>query len=320
MRSRLLQASCASCQRVCPVDAIDLTMRAPVVDTKACTLCGICTSVCPETVFSLPTQVPSARGAELFIASGCHPLVTSADHSRCTHSIGLRDLAQMWLNGVRRLVVATGSCVLCDTAKVVSIETSVANFNQLAASRNLDGIELTSASPAQVKDWQGAQTSTDTSRRAFLRRFIPPPGPESPAQSNDVLQQFLATGDQTAPTRTLYPFSPRIDPSTCSGCDDCLNICPHDALTLIKAENGKPVYHCAPERCTGCQLCSDICDTQAVEVLGMESRGADIFLRRFQCRACGVQSHTTLAHPPADGLCHICQQTKHHSKLFVVLD
>lgn len=317
VRARLLQASCVACQQICPVAAIDLTARAPVVDAQACTLCGACTAVCPEAVFALSVPMPPAQGPSHFIACRCHPSVTDPQSIPCIHSIGLDDLAQMWLSGMRRLVVATDSCVVCVAAPMVWIETTVADFNRLAECRGLEGIELVSASGDEVKNRQGKQEQPDASRRAFLRRFI---ASEPAAQIPDALQQFLAQGHQTAPANTLYPFSPHIDPATCLGCDDCVNICPHDALTLIKAENGKSLYHCAPEHCTGCQLCSDICDVHAIEVQGMGRRGADILLNQFQCRACGVQSHSTLAHPPTDGLCRICQHTDHHKKLFVVLD
>jgi len=160
----------------------------------------------------------------------------------------------------------------------------------------------------------------DPSRRAFLRRFVAPEAARPDQTAADALQQFLALGPQPATANTLYPFVAQIDPTTCNACDDCVNICPHQALTLIKAKGAESLYHCAPERCTGCQLCRDICDVHAVEVFSMKARTADIQLTRFQCRACGVDSHTTAADPPKDGQCRICQQTSHHKKLFVVLD
>lgn len=199
---------------------------------------------------------------------------------------------------------------------MVWIETTVADFNQLANCRGLEGIEMVSASTREVEDWQNAQSLLDASRRSFLRRFVPPRISEPSTCASDALQQFLTMGQQN----TLYPFAPHINPSTCIGCDDCVSICPHEALTLIKVENGKSLYHCAPEHCTGCQLCGDVCDVHAIEVFSMEARSADILLTRFQCRCCGVHSHTTKNHPPADGLCHICRQTDHYKKLFVVLD
>ena len=320
VRSRLLLASCDACQRICPVDAIDLSGQAPMIDPSSCTDCGACAAVCMEGVFSLPAPLPKPQGGTMLVQCRCHPQAKDNAAANCIHSIGLNDLARMWLDGVRHLLVATGGCPTCEAAPMVWIETAVADFNQLAESRALPGIELSIASKRDIAEWQQAQDAPDPSRRAFLRRFVAPPVDEPPAAEDAPLHRFLIQGHAPDPAKTLYPFSPHIDANRCTGCDDCVNICPHDALTLIKAQNGKSLYHFAPERCTGCQLCSDICDVQAVEVQGMGHRGADILLTRFRCRACGVETHSTSAQAPENGLCRICQHTDHHKKLFVVLD
>lgn len=304
--------------------AIDLANRTPVVNEHICTLCGACTTVCLEGVFSAPTSVPVAQDETQIILCSCHPQAKNeAQESPCIHGIGLQELSRMWLKGMRRLAVATGSCPTCEAAPMVWIETSVADFNRLAHSRNLPGIELVLASEETLEEWQTARrpaTAPDASRRAFLRRFVTPAEPATAKEPDNPLKTFLKQSNQTEPAKTLYAFSPHIDPATCTGCDDCINICPHGALTLIKAKDGKSLYHCAPEDCTGCQLCSDICDAQAIEVIGMERRGRDMLLTQFKCRACGVTSHANPAMPPTEGLCRICQQTKRHKNLFVVLD
>ena len=320
VRSRLLLASCDACQRICPVDAIDLGARQPVIDTLSCTGCGACVAVCMEDVFSLPAPLPKPQGDTMLVQCRCHSQAKNIPATNCIHSIGLNDLARMWLDGVRHLLVATAGCPTCEAAPMVWIETAVADFNQLAESRALPGIELAITSKRDISEWQHALDAPDPSRRAFLRRFVAPPADETSDPEDTPLHKFLIQGQTPDPAKTLYPFSPHIDATRCTGCDDCVNICPHDALTLIKAQNGKSLYHCAPERCTGCQLCSDICDVQAVGVQGMGHRGADILLTRFHCRACGVETHSTSAQAPENGQCRICQHTDHHKKLFVVLD
>lgn len=323
-RSRLLLASCDSCQRICPVDAIDLANRNPAVNQQACTLCGACSAVCLEGVFLMPTPLPVVQTETQFILCHCHPQAENgAQEIPCIHSIGLRDLAGMWLQGVRRLVVATGGCPACEVAPMVWIENTVADFNLLAASRNLPEIELATADKEALQDWQNAQDRTaarDGSRRAFLRRFVAPTEPEAANAPDNPLQVFLEKSNKPEPAKTLFPFSPHIDQTRCTGCDDCVNICPHEALTLIKAKNAKSLYHCIPENCTGCQLCSDICDIQAIEVRAMQPIGRDMLLSQFNCRACGASSHASPANPSTGGLCRICQHTDHHKKLFVVLD
>ncbi len=308
VRPRLLLASCEACQTVCPVGAIDLSGGAPNVDYDSCTDCRACSVICGEEVFTPPKPLPKAQDQAVFIP--------------CSDALGLTELSQLWLDGVRRILVATHHCESCKATSLAQIETTVAEFKHLAQSRDLPEIELAIASVQDLQDWQKARLhgdAPDPSRRAFLRRFVAP-AVESDPEPIDPIVSFLGQGQTGDPAKTLYPFSPDINPEKCIGCDDCIRICPHDALTLIKAENGKSLYHCAPERCTGCQLCSDVCDVGAIKVKRMKLRGSDILLTRFQCRACGVESHITDAHSPDDGLCRVCHQTNHHKNLYVVLD
>ncbi len=308
VRPRLLLASCDACQTVCPVDAIDLSRGAPVVDLATCTDCGACGAACLEGVFPAPAPLPVAQDQAVF--------------KPCTDVLGLKELSQLWLEGVRRILVALTHCDTCKTASIAPVDIVVADFNRLIESRALPEIELVIASKQDLQGWQKARMqgeAPDPSRRAFLRRFVAPP-PEETHTDDDPLLTFLAQGQTGDPDQTLYPFFPDINPEKCIGCDDCIRICPHDALTLIKAENGKSLYHCAPEHCTGCRLCSDVCDVEAIKVNEMDLRGADILLTRFQCRACGVETHVTDAQPPDDGLCRVCHQTNHRKNLFVVLD
>lgn len=327
-RARLLKASCHACLQACPEAAIDLSARLPVVDNAACTACGACVAACPEAVFALPPSGPSlgahpAPDEAWFVPGPEHVLAARPYALACIQSIGLAELAALWLAGVRHLMLATTGPD--DSAQpVAGFEQALAAFNLLAASRNLALVSLTFAAPAAMAKWLAAAkppAPADASRRAFLRGFVAPETPPASAAipPGEALQAFLDLGTPDQAETRPYPFSPHIDAANCTGCGDCVNICPHAALMLIKAENGETLYRSAPEHCTGCLLCSDICAENASEVRLMTARSQDVQLCEYQCRACGVTSHTT-ARPPADGLCRICRQTGHHKKLFVVLD
>jgi ferredoxin len=59
------------------------------------------------------------------------------------------------------------------------------------------------------------------------------------------------------------PFIAQYDPTLCIACDDCVQICPMDALT----EDGKDGIHFDPIRCIGCGLCVSVCPTGAVQIV-----------------------------------------------------
>jgi len=55
---------------------------------------------------------------------------------------------------------------------------------------------------------------------------------------------------------------PRIDRQTCTGCSDCINICPVNALGQV---DGKASL-VRPDTCTYCNACEDICPVNAIEL------------------------------------------------------
>lgn len=55
---------------------------------------------------------------------------------------------------------------------------------------------------------------------------------------------------------------PRIDWDLCTGCGDCVEICPVNALDQV---DGRAEL-VAPEACTYCTLCEDICPVDAIEL------------------------------------------------------
>jgi len=96
--------------------------------------------------------------------------------------------------------------------------------------------------------------SQELSRRALFRRLSPSQEPTIPQGA-----VLALLGDGCLAVRGITcascvdPCEPRalkirpmlggrglpiIDASTCTGCGDCLNVCPVGALSLVRAENG----------------------------------------------------------------------------------
>lgn len=55
---------------------------------------------------------------------------------------------------------------------------------------------------------------------------------------------------------------PIIDPETCTGCGDCLEVCPTEALAL---ENDVAIV-ARPEACNYTAYCEPICPVDAIEI------------------------------------------------------
>ena len=76
-------------------------------------------------------------------------------------------------------------------------------------------------------------------------------------------------------------ISPKIDRKRCTGCGDCITICPQDAIALIdgKSKIGK-------ETCIGCAECISICPQEAIKIQWNET--TTIFQKKMVEHVCGV--------------------------------
>jgi ferredoxin len=59
-----------------------------------------------------------------------------------------------------------------------------------------------------------------------------------------------------------YEWFPRIDLVRCTGCGDCITVCPADALGRVQGKASLV----NPELCTYCNACEDICQVSAIEL------------------------------------------------------
>jgi len=69
--------------------------------------------------------------------------------------------------------------------------------------------------------------------------------------------------------REKIPWYPRIDYEKCTGCQQCLNHCPHGVYEWDNENNRPKVVN--PYNCViGCVACSRICDQEAISFPGMD--------------------------------------------------
>jgi ferredoxin len=65
-------------------------------------------------------------------------------------------------------------------------------------------------------------------------------------------------------------FLPEVDPALCTGCGECLAVCPVEAMTLVSAND--PAHskrrkaRVNEELCLGCGLCVRVCKTKSLRL------------------------------------------------------
>ena len=52
-----------------------------------------------------------------------------------------------------------------------------------------------------------------------------------------------------------------VDKEKCEGCEDCVPVCPTEAITM---QDAKAVID--PELCEDCEACIDVCPTEAISM------------------------------------------------------
>jgi heterodisulfide reductase subunit A len=91
--------------------------------------------------------------------------------------------------------------------------------------------------------------------------------PDSVAQGSAAAASALSLMD--AGKVTLEPFTAYIDPTACSGCFTCLNMCPYTAIHSISS-NGRVISEVNEVLCKGCGTCVAACPSGIAQQHGFE--------------------------------------------------
>lgn len=321
MHGVLAIARCRACADACPVHAIALTNESLSVTAAACRGCGLCRPACPEEAIEIAgaSFVPliSSRDNVAYVACEKVEAEGAPGVIPCLQALAKADIERLARENVLRLVTTCGDCEVCMPGSHGRFETLIALTNKVETSRGAGNMIH---EPIEPLDWRRRRSAVLASRsdldqgRRGLFSFI------LPARSGDGPRDAVATSG-TAPgpaIERLYHYVPKIDGERCSGCDACIRICRHGALSLLSSD-GVLAYRIDAEACTGCRLCVDICEDGAMSVTAAAASGEpNLALVEARCRGCGAPFHRPAVQGEAPPLCRICQRTDHHRKLHQV--
>ncbi|WP_448202531.1 4Fe-4S binding protein [Azospirillum sp. sgz302134] len=363
VHNKALVASCRGCADACPRGAWIVDEDGVSLDAQSCDGCGLCAPACPQSVISHGHR--AARRLEAgrpvaFAACSQTGLRNGQDGNGrdgvegvlpCLNVLSLSDLAALYRDGVRRMVIARGTCAACPTGSstAVRLERAVEELNALLDGRGLPPLVLTRRSatpwrayltfdtvPDEITGGTEAESPNAVSRRGLFRLSsrrptVPVAAVEAQADSIRPPGRLLPepAAARLADTQP-WPWVPSIDSSVCEGCGSCARLCPTGAIRLTE---DPPAFRIIAEDCTGCRLCVDVCRPGALILERLAPRRQIIVaLHPRRCPSCGVTTRLPEARPKtqpntqpnthlgADGLCPVCRRTSHNRRLFQVIE
>jgi NAD-dependent dihydropyrimidine dehydrogenase PreA subunit len=315
-------ASCQRCVEACPLDAWVLDDEELGLDTKRCDGCGLCVAHCPEGALSLSGVAPAVDIGTPSIVVACERTQRDGHDWRlpCVHAVSLEQLTLLYRGGLRRISLQTADCSSCPRNDAAGIAHRVALLNRVLSQRSQPVIDLVDRRadrpPVRAAGVHSDVAEARVSRRGFFRRMM---GAAAQLQSDDAQNRWRPPGEFLAPVGRgeLALAVPMIDPDRCNGCDACVRICPHEALTLAP---DRDAYLVSAESCTGCRLCIDVCDQDAVDVTECAVlEHLRVPLQERTCRSCGAHFHRPSSAAGDQLLCQVCSRVDHQRNLFQVL-
>jgi Pyruvate/2-oxoacid:ferredoxin oxidoreductase delta subunit len=329
VHSRIENASCRACVNICPQHAWQLNDDGLGLDIESCDGCGLCVPICPETAIRHNYKaLLRQRGVFHWAFLACDQVGLNEESNGlipCAHALGLRDLLELYQQGMQALFIAVGNCEECFRGGGGFFEEIMA-LNNALENRQLPHILLKSL---DAENWLKQSSYQEmhllpkvgfnTSRRNFFKQGLQQ-SVQTVGQGIGFLEENIekvpppiATllPDQTG----ILPFVPIFHFQQCIGCDTCLKLCPHQAIEL---DDNKYLIH--PKQCTGCMICTDVCNDNAIEIeTWMLPQITEILLDKRCCKRCGAPFHRPKIEQPVAELCPICSQVNHHQHLFQVL-
>jgi ferredoxin len=253
----------------------------------------------------------------------------------CVGALSTDDFVTLALRH-RELTLEGPGCSRCATNRA-SVTARIEVANSLLSAGGLPGRVVMVMKPGAAALAVAKEPSAAApSRRALLRKLVPSLEPEPvrtlalepmgrgalepaklraqalPVRRERLLEQLHPRKTPPAPSLLGEPevdlsSEKRLNLETCTGCMQCVSVCPTGALTTPRAQD-ELVFESA--RCVKCRSCHDVCEPSALTVaprfdVSAFVNRAQVSLGRFSVKACS-ECGARFKYDGGDVLCARC--------------
>lgn len=326
VHSKVEISNCTSCVDVCPHSAWNLDDESLSINTIACVGCGLCVPVCPEMAIEYEYQHVDRDYKNLkvnFFACQYAEFVEAKNKNIfCINIISVFELLRLYADGMRAIFFSTGDCNNCTYHCTDRLEIKIEKINDLLTSRQCTNIKLLNIKAKNFETWLATLPvfNQKNNRRMFLRHMFADSveliSNQQEEQKPATMTELLPSNKQAKTNNYLYPFVPQIDEFKCNLCNACIRLCPHQSFEI-----DEHTLNILPSTCTGCNICIDVCELDAIKIKLWSKVKQDMVKITTQlCVSCGVVFSIPIMSNLSISHCSICMHNNHNKNLHQIVE
>ena len=284
--------SCFRCAEICPHAVFPHESGGTLV-WERCTDCSLCVAACPTRALapSEPTRRTYTEASEL---SGAVRITCRREEALgelrtdCLAAVPWELLAALALR--TELVLCVRPCTACKLEWKKLLQANLASLrNFLGEERYRERVRLVregEAVPSPQEEESDEKLVTRRElfsgmRKNLMKRFFHAAEKRLPFLSETdggalkyrrLLSEAVKAGQSAdEEKRARYGvWLPRFN-AACFGCGICEKLCPHQALSIVREENGSRLISIEPYKCSGCSMCVELCPHGGLDGLALFS-------------------------------------------------
>lgn len=285
---------CGKCIELCPEKALSFEEDIHI-DKNKCSNCNICSAICPSGCI-VPTYEVVEKQYNAFnnndeIVIGCSKSEGNSNlNVECLASIPWEALAYATMD--KKIKILSASCEECKYKELsCEFENAKLKLKQFLGEKKYKDkfMIIHGDDEVNVKEYSRRDLlklwGYESRRIANLAVPIKVDQSKNARIYKSLLLKKIADNKEQKFAWPILKVSDK-----CWGCQVCSKVCPQQAITINKAEEGKKKFIHDFTKCTQCEICKVVCNEKAVEFVNKDisiKEKVEYEIKGVTCSVCG---------------------------------